>query len=146
MKPKIFVCGLTLLFALAACKTGTFQMNDAQALQGAWICKSAVVNGKSLPLETVKLLRLTIIGNRYKTEKGSEVLFDSTYRINTSNTPKQISMVGTEGEMIGKEAHGIYSLQMDTLQICYTLPGEPSPTSFESPAGSKAYLIIWRRL
>jgi uncharacterized protein (TIGR03067 family) len=145
MKPKPFICGLTLS-VLAACQTRTPHMNDTQALQGTWNCESAVVNGKSLPSETVKLLHLTILDNRYKTEKGSEVLFDSTYRIDASNTPKKISMVGTEGEMTGKEAHGIYSLQKDTLKICYTLPGEPSPTSFESSPGSKAYLVVWRRL
>ena len=48
--------------------------------------------------------------------------------------------------LAGKEAHGIYVLDGDTLRICYTMPGERRPTAFESAAGSKAFLVQWKRL
>jgi uncharacterized protein (TIGR03067 family) len=54
-------------------------------------------------------------------------------------------MVGTEGNLTGKEAQGIYLIQGDTLRICYTMPGKPRPTVFESHAGSGAYLMVWTR-
>jgi uncharacterized protein (TIGR03067 family) len=114
-------------------------------LQGTWNGVSATVNGKPLPDSTVKLLRLTLTKDGYKTEKGAEVLFDSTYDIDPSKTPKQINMVGTEGDLKGKQAQGIYRIEGDTLQICYTMPGKTRPTAFESPAGSEAYLITWKR-
>ena len=120
-------------------------MNDTNSLQGTWTCVSAVVVGKPLRPETVQLLRLTLTKDRYKTEKGSDVLFDSTYRIDASKNPPEISMVGIEGDLAGKEAQGIYSLEGDRLQICYTMPGAPRPTAFESAAGSKAYFISWKR-
>jgi uncharacterized protein (TIGR03067 family) len=54
-------------------------------------------------------------------------------------------MLGTEGDLAGKEAQGIYLLEGDTLKICYTMPGQKRPTAFESLPGSKAYLMIWTR-
>ena len=121
-------------------------MKNADDLIGTWACVSAVVDGKRLPDETCALLRLTLTEHRYKTEKASEVLFDSTYTIDSSKDPNQINMVGTEGDLTGKEAQGIYSVQNDALQICYTMPGTPRPTEFKSPAGAKVYLIIWMRV
>jgi uncharacterized protein (TIGR03067 family) len=139
---------LTLALAglLTACATSTHTMKNADNLIGTWACVSAVVDGKRLPDETCASLRLTLTEHRYKTEKGSEVLFDSTYTIDASKHPNEINMVGTEGDLTGKEAQGIYSVQNDTLQICYTMPGAPRPTEFKSPAGAKAYLIQGKRL
>jgi hypothetical protein len=54
-------------------------------------------------------------------------------------------MVGTEEDLAGKEAQGIFAVEGDRLEICYTMPGLMRPTKFESPAGSKAYWIVWKR-
>jgi uncharacterized protein (TIGR03067 family) len=120
-------------------------MNDTKSLQGYWTCVSAIVDGKPLPPATVQLLRLTLTADRYKTEKGTDVLFDSTYRIDASKHPAEISMVGTEGDLAGKEALGIYLLDGNSLQMCYTMPGDPRPKSFDSAPGSKAYFVTWKR-
>jgi uncharacterized protein (TIGR03067 family) len=114
-------------------------------LKGIWACVSATVDGKPLPKETTDLLSLTLTENRYKTEKRSQVLFDSSYTIDPSANPKYINMVGTEGDMAGKEAQGIYSLENDILRICYVMPGLPRPKEFQSEAGSKAFLVLWKR-
>jgi uncharacterized protein (TIGR03067 family) len=114
-------------------------------LEGTWNCVSAKVDGNELAAETAAALRLTLTKDRYKTEKGSQVLFDSSYTINEATNPKEINMVGTEGDLMGKEAQGIYSLEGDVLRICYTMPGLARPQRFESPAGSKGYLVVWKR-
>jgi uncharacterized protein (TIGR03067 family) len=136
---KIFYwLSLAALLAMTSCV-------PSERLEGTWNGVSARVNGKPLSESTVKLLRLTLTKDRYKTEKGSEVLFDSTYEVDASKQPHQINMVGTEGDLKGKQAQGIYHLDGDTLQMCYTLPGKPRPTGFESAAGSEAHLITWKR-
>jgi uncharacterized protein (TIGR03067 family) len=117
----------------------------AENLKGTWACLAATVDGKPLPKDTTDLLSLTLTENRYKTEKGSQVLFDSSYTTDPSANPKQINMVGTEGDMAGKEAQGIYSLEENILRICYVMPGLPRPTEFQSPADSKAFLVLWKR-
>jgi uncharacterized protein (TIGR03067 family) len=114
-------------------------------MEGTWSCVAATIDGKALPEATVKHLRLTLTKDRYRTEKGTEVLFDSTYVLAASHSPPHIDIVGTEGDLKGKAAQGIYSLIDDTLKICYTMPGGPRPTTFESVPGSGAHFIVWKR-
>jgi uncharacterized protein (TIGR03067 family) len=114
-------------------------------MEGTWVCESAAVNGVALPEATVKLLRLNLTKDRYQTTKGTQVLFESSYRVDPTRQPAEINIVGTEGELTGKEAQGIYSLAGDTLKICYTMPGKPRPKTFESAAGSEAYFMVWKR-
>src|SRR3954471_3611534 len=118
MKITHFIPISVYLF-LAAYPQGGAMPNDPEAdsLAGTWTCTSAMIDGKTLPDETIKQLHLTLTANRYKTEKRDEVLFDSTYTTDASMNPKQINMVGTEGDFTGKEARGIYSIEGDTLRI-----------------------------
>jgi uncharacterized protein (TIGR03067 family) len=74
-----------------------------------------------------------------------EVLFDSTYTVDPSKEPKRIEMVATEGDAAGKPALGIYAVEGETLRMCNVLPGGQRPTAFESRAGSKAFLVTWKR-
>jgi uncharacterized protein (TIGR03067 family) len=145
MKLKTVLCALEFLGFLGAFAQTNHPMNGTQHLSGTWSCVSAIVDCKTLTSETTALLRLTLTENRYKTDKGSEVLFDSTYTVNSSKNPKQINMVGTEGDLTGKEALGIYSIEGDALRMCYVMPGLPRPERFESPPGSKCFLVIWQR-
>lgn len=145
MKLIALVCAAGNLGFLCACTRINHAMNDINPLAGTWSCLSATVDGRLLPKETTDSLRLTLTQNRYKTEKGSEVLFDSSYTIDPSKNPKQINMIGTEGDLAGKEAPGIYSMEGDVLRICYVMPGLPRPGAFESAQGSKAFLVTWKR-
>src|SRR5947209_226983 len=99
---------------------------------GSWKCVSATIDGRPLAGDTVGQLRLTMTADRYKTERGDQVLFDSTYTIDTAKQPAQIDMVGTEGDLKGKVAPGIFKLDGDTLTICYVMPGKERPKAFES--------------
>src|SRR6266581_3684679 len=104
-----FICGAAVVVGLAM--AGVARGADRpkpESMEGTWNCVSATVNGRALPEATVKLLRLTLTKDRYKTEKGNEVLFDSSYTLDPAKEPKQINIVGTEGELKGQEAQGIY--------------------------------------
>jgi uncharacterized protein (TIGR03067 family) len=143
MKPNLIPLA-AVIFALGCAGLRSDSTRDAR-LQGEWKCVSATIDGKALPDETTKALRLAITETRYITEKGNETLFDSTYRIDRTKTPAQIFMLGTEGALTGKEVPGIYEISGDTLRICYALPGDSPPITFESAQGSKAQFIVWRR-
>lgn len=118
----------------------------ALSLRGEWVCVSATVDGRALGEKTVAALRLTLTAHRYKSEKNSEVLFDSTYTTDDSKVPREINMSGTEGSLAGKEARGIYQLENELLTICYTMPDKARPTTFESTEGSGRYLAVWKRV
>src|SRR5947207_3430134 len=141
---------LPLLVVVAACwLAAAIARGDesvtAKNLLGSWTCVSAVVEGKPLADETVKQLRLTLIGDRYKTERGDQVLFDSTYKIDVAKTPAQIDMIGTEGDLKGKAALGIFKLDGDSLTMCYVMPGKERPATFESQPQSGAFLVTWKK-
>jgi uncharacterized protein (TIGR03067 family) len=140
----IYRSAVILALAISAVSHGA-EPQKLESMEGGWVCSSATINGKEVPEATVKLLRLTLTKDRYKTEKGDEILFDSTYTLDAAKNPKRINIVGTEGELKGKEAQGIYSLDGDTLKICYTMPGKSRPTAFESAAGSAAQCVVWKR-
>jgi uncharacterized protein (TIGR03067 family) len=145
MKLNFSMIVLAAAPCLVGCTAATQRMDTANNLQGTWSCVSAMVDGRALPPETTRLLRLTLTQDRYKTVKGEEILFDSTYTLNSSVNPRQINMVGTEGELTGKEAQGIYALEDGLLRICYRMPGLGRPIAFESPTGSNSYYTIWKR-
>ena len=141
----VLACLLAQLAAASTTRPSTRGVADAVAVRGSWTCVSAVVDGKPLSEKTARKLKLTLTADRYKTERGDEVLFDSTYRLDPGQKPPRIEMIGTEGDAAGKPALGIYSLEGDTLKICYTMPGGKRPERFESAAGSGASLVVWAR-
>ena len=144
MKTFIATIGILVAAAALAAEKET-SANLASQATGRWSCAAATINGKPLSETSAKKLHLTMTATRYKTERNDEVLFDSTYRLDTTKTPAHINMVGTEGDLIGKEAQGIIAVEGDTLKICYTMPGKPRPVAFASPTNSEAYLIVWKR-
>jgi uncharacterized protein (TIGR03067 family) len=145
MKISLLIVLATLLLLAVNVHGQDNDPDDREKLSGTWMSASAVNDGKRIADETVKNLRLTLTKNGYKTELGEQVLFDSTYRIDADKQPKQIDMIGTEGELKGRAAQGIYALDGDTLTICYTMPGNERPTQFESKPGSGATLVVWKR-
>ena len=133
------------MLVVASAGAAENEISLTSRMTGAWLCTAATINGKPLPEASVKKLRLTMTGTRYKTQRDDEVLFDSTYRLDLTKTPVHINLVGTEGDLIGKEAQGIIAVEGDTLRICYTMPGQTRPVAFASATNSQAYLIVWKR-
>ena len=120
-------------------------MDDLQMLAGVWTCVSGINDGKPLPGDIVKQLKLTLTQERYKTEKGNVLLFDGIYKIDAGQQPRHIDITAPEGEQAGQTSKGIYALEQDTLKMCYTIPDQDRPTDFESKPGSGATLVIWKR-
>lgn len=145
MIPYRFIA-ISLAFLLFGGVQSTIRGDDMKELAGTWTCTSAVNDGKPIADDIVKELRLTLTADGgYKTTRGDQVLFDSTCKLDSSQTPKHIDMIGTEGDNKGKAAQGIYALEGDVLKICYTMPGGERPKDFESKAGSGATLVVWKR-
>jgi len=117
----------------------------AKNIAGSWTCASAIIDGRPLGDDTKKQLRLTLTADRYKSERGDQVLFDSTYTLDASQSPAHIDMIGTEGDLKGKAALGILQLDGDTLTMCYVMPGKERPAAFESQPQSGAFLVVWKR-
>jgi uncharacterized protein (TIGR03067 family) len=133
-----------LCLAFVGCSTVN-RHTEKTTLLGQWRCISATIDGKPLNDKKRDELSLTITKDRYKTEDAKEALFDSVYSINSSTRPAQITLIGTEGDLTGKEAKGIFEVSGDLLLLCYTMPDKPAPVSFQSAPGSGAYFLVWKR-
>ena len=69
-----------------------------------------------------------------------------TYTLDTSTTPKGMTVTGTEGPNQGKTFPCICALDGDTLKICYDPSGHARPTGFKTKPGPLLYLATYRRL
>ena len=144
MKIELYAAFLAAL-ATVGCSTTGDASKDADKLAGSWKCLSATVNGKPLPPDVVSKLQLNLTTNRYQTKKGDQVLFDSVYSLDASKKPREINIIGTEGDLAGKTAQGVYVIEADSLTLCYTMPGKERPKTFESKEGSEVHLTHWSR-
>jgi uncharacterized protein (TIGR03067 family) len=120
-------------------------MDDTEKLAGVWTVVSGTNDGRALPEDIVKQLKLTLTKDRYKTEKGNIVLFNGIYKLDGGQRLKHIDITAPEGEQAGKTSKGIYALEGDVLKMCYTNPDQDRPKDFESKPGSGATLVIWKR-
>jgi uncharacterized protein (TIGR03067 family) len=129
-------------------------------LQGNWVCVSAVVDGKPIPEETVKALKLELTGEQYTTRNGDTVLFKGGYQLDPSRNPLEIDIIALEGAEKGQVALGIFRLDKDTLvkegdrgfqladrlNLCYAMPpAKERPKTFASSPGSGIQFSVWKR-
>jgi uncharacterized protein (TIGR03067 family) len=146
---KVVVCSClilsTALAAFASEETADRKSaNDQKALQGDWIPLKAELAGQPMPDAVLKTISLKLTKNEYdvlvagKPDKG-------TWTIDPAANPKSMKIVGVEGPNKGKTFPAIYELSGDTLRVCYDLSGAKLPTEFKTKAGTKLYLVTYKR-
>jgi len=135
-----------ILMCFASASSDEKGTKEMAALQGTWTCVSAESDGKAIPDDIVKQLRLVIDKATYTTRKGEQVLFEGTIRLDTAKRPNEIDLVDATGDNKGKLGKGIYEVNGDTFKICHGVPpNEERPKEFVSKAGSKFFLVVWKR-
>jgi uncharacterized protein (TIGR03067 family) len=123
----------------------SFGADDAKAMQGVWKPVTAVLAGKPMPPPVVKAITLMLTNGMYNVTVEGERSDKGTVKLDTAATPRQMSITGTNGPNLGKTFPAIYELKGDTLRICYDLSGEKFPTEYKSVAGTKLYLVTYKR-
>jgi uncharacterized protein (TIGR03067 family) len=121
---------------------------DLAVLKGAWAVISVEKDGKKLPDAQLKALVVRFEENgRASGARGDNTLFEATFRIDPTKTPKRIDAVQTsEGENKGKATPGIYEVKGDTLRTCIAEPGRERPTAFSATPGSGYTLRVYQRV
>lgn len=110
------------------------------ALTGTWQAIEAELGGKPLPPEAVRTIKLIMSANEYQV--GNDF---STVEINPATTPPSINIKGTKGPNEGKTMLAIYELSGETLRICYDLTGQKRPTTFATEAGTRQFLVRYKK-
>jgi len=138
---KTLFCLCLLLGATAR----TLAADDARQIEGNWKPTAAEIAGQPMPPAALQSIAMTLAGGKYTvTAEGHPDI--GTYTLDTSTTPKGMTVTGTEGPNQGKTFPCIYALDGDTLKICYDLSGQARPTEFKTKPGTLLYCATYRRV
>lgn len=144
---KTISLSLVALFAASTLSLATASADDKadmKAMNGSWQIATATIGGKKLPEQFAKSMKLILKDGTYVLKSGFSD--DSgTVKIKSDAKPKQMDITGTSGANKGKTFPAIYKVGKDSLTICYNLAGKTRPKKFESTAGTKLFLAIYKR-
>ncbi|MBI4661323.1 MAG: TIGR03067 domain-containing protein [Verrucomicrobia bacterium] len=134
------------LLANAADK-GTNPKSDAHPQDGVWKPIAAVLGGAKLPKPALDAITLRVSGTNYEvTVEGEQHSDKGTRTLDTTTTPKRITIKSTEGANKGKTFLGIYEMKdANSMRVCYDLSGTEFPKEFKAPKGTQFYLVGYRR-
>ena len=133
---------LLVLVLIAADEKTAPEKEEMTKFQGTWAVTSAERDGK--PDQALKGARITFEGDTF-TRKTEADTVHGTYRLDPKQSPKETGATYTDGPLRGKKVFGIYSLEGDSLKICYSEPGKNAPLDFTSKPGSGRILLVLKR-
>ena len=119
---------------------------DAKAHEGVWKPIAAVLGGVRLPEDAVKTITLKVKDGNYEVTVEGEGNDKGTCTLDTSTSPKRMTIKSTEGANKDKTFLAIYEMKdAGSMRVCYDLSGTEFPKEFEAPKGTKLYLVGYRR-
>lgn len=146
MKPHVLAV-LSLVLFLGACSGGVVDTGyeaDVDALQGTWHPVSMEQNGKPLPAEQIKQIKLTIKQLNFTFESGTDS-HSGQYFIDPGKSPKELNIVIHKGAEAGKIYLAIYKLESGKMIQCMEVSNKKHPTEFTGAAGSGNLLEVWEK-
>ena len=141
-----------LLGCLALCGLVTLPVVGGEAdktkpLQGDWQVVGMKFQGKDAPKAFVEKLNINAnyTADAYTVKKGGETEEKGKYKVDTSKKPHAIDFMIQEGKDKGKTQLGVYKIEGDTFILSVGEPGTDRPTSVESKAGEKYFVIVMKK-
>ena len=131
----VAACGLLLAADEAREKR---PMDDREKIQGTWALVSGERNGKTLPDEAIKHVKLIFSGDKLTT-KNKERKTEASFKLDSNKEPKEINV-----DMEGNVGKGIYQFDGDTLKIAHGEVGDARPKEFPK-AGSGLTVLVLKR-
>jgi uncharacterized protein (TIGR03067 family) len=118
--------------------------NDFQRLQGAWTLYYSEQDGSSyLPGGSVQLL---VSGNRFIVAPNTPAATLGQFNQDQMSWPRQIDYMPLTGPTAGQIYLGIYDVIGSVQRVCFSPPGQPRPTDFNTYPGSGRILNVWLKL
>jgi len=119
--------------------------SEFQRLQGTWKIQSWDEGGKPLAAADLKKRELFFGGNVFVVRREGKVHQAGLAKLDVAASPRTIDLDVKEGAGKGGTMLGLYSIEGDTLKLCFTPDGEDRPASFKPEAKSPAILIVARK-
>jgi uncharacterized protein (TIGR03067 family) len=141
---QLTILSLAALFPLSVCA----EEKPAEPKQdGVWKPIAAVLGGVRLPETALNAITLKITGENYEvTVEGEKEPDKGTRTLDTTTTPKRMTIKSTDGPNRGKTFLAIYETKdANSMRVCYDLSGTDFPKEFKAPKGTQLYLVGYRR-
>jgi uncharacterized protein (TIGR03067 family) len=113
----------------------------APELAGEWSMVSAIMSGKPLEAEYVKIGRRIATASDMQVKVGPQTVMKAAYAVDRSTTPKQMNYRLPDG----RSQAGIWQLEGTRLTTCFASPGQPRPAEFASASADGRTLTVWQR-
>lgn len=118
---------------------------DLVRFEGVWSFASVIVDGKKQPAVPATTNRLITWKDGHCLVQQGTRLTRSIIKIDPTQSPGHYDVSLLNGSNAGMTSRGIYELQADTLQLCFSLKGKERATRFESEPGSGLMLQAFKR-
>lgn len=103
---------------------------DLEKLQGNWILISAERDGKKMPSEEAKTIRLTIQGHKFILRKDAVVISEGSFTLDATGKPKKVDEMIKAGPNKGKRLLAIYEIDDEQQTVCFDLSGKNGQRCF----------------
>jgi uncharacterized protein (TIGR03067 family) len=113
-------------------------------MNGTWLPSEAELDGEKLPEKLIKSIKLVVKDEKYTVTVGEQV-DEGTVTLDLESDPTGMEIKGTKGPNEGKTIPAIYELKDDVLKVCYNLEGKDRPKEFKTTAGSKFYMVTYKK-
>jgi uncharacterized protein (TIGR03067 family) len=110
--------------------------SDDSNIQGTWCVVASKDSGRTAPPEALRDIRFVIMKDKMTMESGGRKQ-ESAYTLDPSTSPKSIDLTTN-----GRTKPGIYDLQGDTLQICFSESTDKRPTAFDTQPDSVNDVVL----
>lgn len=117
---------------------------ELEKFQGVWTVESMELDGKPLPEDKRKKIKLTIKGEDFSFDNGDGAE-PGQYKIDPTKDPKELNIVITQGEDRGKIYLVIYKFEDGKMIQCMELSNKNRPKTFTGKAGSGCAYEVWNR-
>jgi uncharacterized protein (TIGR03067 family) len=116
---------------------------EAKKLLGTWVVVSCETDGEKVPEKILQgeVVRFIIRADTITIKVQDEVKGEYRYTLDPRGKPRAITLT----DKGGRDALGIYSLEGEKLQICWTEHGKARPTEFATKPGSGFDLLVLKR-
>lgn len=119
--------------------------SELQRFQGTWQVESWEESGKALATADLKKRVVFFGGNIFIFRRDGKVFQAGTAQLDPSKSPSTINLSIKEGEGKDGVMLGIYSLEGDTLKLCFDPQGQTRPTDFKPEAKAGCTLIALKK-
>jgi uncharacterized protein (TIGR03067 family) len=94
----------------------------------------------------VRQITRVVDGDHVTWKRDGKPFAGTTIKLDSKANPSTIDVTPDGGADRDRAVLGIYRLEGDTLTICMAAAQADRPNAFESPAGSKRSVMVFRRV